>query len=146
MKTKNIIFPLVTLIFLINGCEKADEIDKTIKKIEIVTDKNFYNSQEMINASITNQLSDTAYHFKCDNHDLRVNYIVKKESDTWVEEDYPLVCTTMGPSGFWGVIIPSQTKNDSLKIDSQGKYKLKYTFIINSDTTDYLSNEFEIID
>jgi len=144
MKTKNIIFSFAILLFIITGCEKDDEIDNAIKKIEIVTDKNLYDIQEKINVSITNQLSDTAYHFKCHNHDLRVNYIVKKEYYTWVEEDFPLICFAMGPSGYWGMIIPSQIKKDSLNIDSQGTYKLKYTFIIDSDTTDYLSNEFVI--
>lgn len=103
MKTQNIIFSFVILL-LISGCEIADETEDSVKKIAIVTNKNLYDVGEFINISIENQLSDTARHYKCDNHDLRLSHLIKKESDTWIAAEFPLWCTAMGPSGYIGSI------------------------------------------
>jgi len=147
MKTIKIIYFILTCTFLLSliiGCETDEPIDN-LRTIEIVTEKNEYNINETINISITNYLSDTAKYFKCDNHDLRASHIMKNESGVWTEQKLAYRCTAMGPMGFFGDLPPSQSKEDSIKIDSAGTYKLKYTFIIKGDTTNFLSNEFKIL-
>lgn len=131
----------MVLFFLIIGCAK----ENAKGSIKINTEKTEYVTDEMIYITITNKLNHRASHFKCDNVDLKLSHILKYEFGTWTEEEQFYWCTQMGLTGFHGGISPSQTKYDSVEIETMGTYKLKYTFIISSDTTYYLSNEFKII-
>lgn len=144
MKTYKTLIGLILIFGIIYSCEKSDT-PRVNKSIVIKTDKMVYDTGERMHIDVTNILEDTVRHFKCDNHDLGPSYILKKEPPgDWIEKRIHYICTQMGPVGYWGTILPSQTKKDSLKIDTTGTYRLKYTFIINSDTTYHLSNEFEI--
>jgi len=149
MKTNRTLIGItfILIVGIIYSCEKEDSEENIQegKQIEIKTKKDVYDNSEMIHLRISNKLEDTAYHFKCDNYNLEPTYILKKQSDIWVKKELHYICTQMGPMGYFGKLIPSQTKNDSLEIDSTGTYKLRYTFIINSDTSYYTSNMFEVL-
>ena len=150
MKKQSIILTFMFFL-LVGGCELANDTEVTlgdseVGSMDIETYKSEYIQTEMIRVSVANNSIDTAFHYKCDNHDLRLSHIMKKESDTWIVAEYPLWCTYMGPNGYIGSIFPSQIKNDSLIIDSIGTYKLRYTFIIHADTVYYESNALEIVE
>jgi hypothetical protein len=139
-----IILLCIPFIILFNSCEKGDTKEIAFSTIIIETDKYDYNTNEKVLVSITNNLNVDAIYNKCDNHDLRASYLLIDESNSWLQEELGDRCTTMGPAGFWGTILPSETKKDSTYFENAGLYKLKYTFIINSDTAYYYSNDFQV--
>lgn len=142
-KIRTILFYASILIFCYS-CEKENIDGKN--SIVIETEKNDYNINNVITISITNNLNENATHFICDNHGLRASHLLKYESEKWIEEEITYGCYQMGPMGFFGTISMSETKIDSISIDNAGLYKLKYTFIIDSDTAYYYSNNFQVND
>lgn len=63
----------------------------------------------------------------------------------WIKSYYPLVCTAMGPAGFYGTLNISETKYDTITLFNEtGKFKLRFRFIIDNDSLDFDSNEFTI--
>ena len=155
MKKYHRIFIFLTLILMIFGCTKellnkqdiSIESTKTKhsnKIIKIHTDKNIYSPGEMIHVKIKSNLSQTAYHYSCDDVNLKPSHILSYVNGKWQEEAKYYICTTLGPMGFWGKLENIYAKEDSLYINKKGLFTLKYTFIVEPDTLYIESNEFEI--
>ena len=142
MLSKNIFLPILLFILLVQ-CKREEVVTKTI---EIKTDKTEYQIFEQISLIITNHLEKEASHFSCDQIDIAPSHLVEKDnSENWIENELTYNCTHVGPMGYFGTLLSSAIKNDSTSIEETGTYKLKYTFIIENDTTFYYSNEFSVI-
>ena len=127
-----------TIIFI--GCE---EVSKDPINIKIETGKNEYVVNTVIDVTLTNNSNKQAQHFKCDNSDLGPFKMLKYENGIWIENYYAILCTAMGPMGYFGVLDISETKHDTLSLYNEtGKFKLRYRFIVDNDTLDFDSNEF----
>ncbi len=142
MRKIGILLLLILCLFQFISCEKESRREGDIR-IEMESEK--YTVNEPIPISITNELDITAFHYKCDNYDLTASHFSKRILDNWKEQGIYHICTAQFPSGFWGEIAPSETKVDLIRIKASGIYTLKYTFIIDSDTSYYSSNNFEVI-
>ena len=137
---------LCTILALgFSNCEET-AIRTFEENIFIITDQNLYQNAEQINVSIKNNFSEEANHFICDGVDLVYDYILTETTEGWTEQDRITWCTFMGPVGYYGTLGSLETKYDSLIINEPGTYKLTYSFILNSDTLYYLSNEFDVIE
>ena len=131
------VFPFAILL---TGCEKEG---KDLITIMIETSKKEYFVNSKILVTIKNDLNKQATHFKCDNVDLVPTKILKKENGRWIENEYPVVCTQMGPMGYFGLLNIAETKHDSITLlNSIGRFKLRYRFLIDNDYMDFDSNEF----
>lgn len=133
------VLSIVLIVFVSCGKEKT----KDSQKIIIKTGKNEYVVNTKIDVAITNNLNNQAKHFKCDNSDLSPSKILKNKNGKWIENDYAINCTQMGPMGYFGVLDISETKHDTLSLFNEiGKFKLRYRFVVDNDTLDFDSNEF----
>lgn len=134
------IITLALMIFVFS-CKK-ESIDST-ENIKIVTGKNEYVVNSKIDVTLKNDLSKQAYHFKCDNVDLCPTKILKNENGEWIESEYAVACTQMGPMGYFGVLNMAETKHDTISLFNEiGEFKLRYRFVVDNDTLDFDSNEF----
>jgi hypothetical protein len=128
-------------IFLI-GCEKESNDSKIIV---VETGKSEYIVNSKIDVTIKNNLDKQANHFICDNTDLSPWKILKYENGTWVGKEYSFACTQMGPMGYFGVLDISESKHDTISLFNEiGKFRLRYRFVVNKDTLDFDSNEFQL--
>lgn len=133
----------LSLMILFFSCEKESHDSK--EKIRIVTGKNEYVVNSKIDVTLKNDLSKQAAHFKCDNVDLCPTKIVKNENGVWIENEYAVLCTHMGPMGYYGVLNIAETKYDTISLFNEtGKFKLRYRFVVDNDTLDFDSNEFSL--
>jgi len=131
---------LCLLTVFVISCEKESKDSISIK---IETGKNEYVVNSEIDVTIKNDLNKLASHFKCDNVDLCPAKILKNENGIWIENEYPVVCTQMGPMGYFGVLDLAETKHDTISLFNEtGKFILRYRFVVDSDTLDFDSNEF----
>jgi hypothetical protein len=131
---------LFSLTIFMVACEK-ENTNKT--DIMITTGNTEYVVNSMIDVTVKNDLKKQAAYFKCDNVDLCPAIILKNENGLWIENEYPVVCTQMGPMGYFGIIEIAETKYDTLSLFNEtGLFKLKYRFVVESDTLDFESNEF----
>jgi hypothetical protein len=131
----------LSLTIFVFSCEK--ESKNSTEKIKIVTGKNGYVVNSKIDVSITNYIDKQATHFKCDNVDLCPSKILKNENGVWIESEYAVACTQMGPMGYFGVLNIAETKHDTISLLNEiGKFKLRYRFVVDNDTLDFDSNEF----
>jgi hypothetical protein len=146
MKTLNAVLVSSIIIFA-SGCEKTTmNTNESEKEIVVSTDKKVYSSGEKIAIEVLNKTKNEWNHFKCDNVNIAPDKISKFHSGIWLEFDYFVICTTMGPAGYFALIEPMEMIKDTLMIEEIGKYKLRFKFIAGSDTLFYYSNEFEIIE
>ena len=124
-----------TLVIFAFGCEKENE-NQTI--IKITTEKTEYVVNSKIDVTIKNDLEKQAAYFKCDNVDLRPVKILKNENGVWIENEYLVNCTQMGPVGYFGVLDNAETKHDTITFFNEiGKFKLRYRFVVDNDTIDF---------
>ncbi|MBK8808390.1 MAG: hypothetical protein IPO21_17885 [Bacteroidales bacterium] len=131
----------ITVVFLF-GCDKERE-DPTF--IKITTGKSKYVVNSSIDVVLNNDLNKQATYLKCDNLDLFPVKILKKENGVWIENDYLVACTQMGPNSYIGVLDKAETKHDTVTLFNElGNFKLRYRFVADSDTLDFDSNEFLI--
>ena len=139
---------LIGVYFLLAICFSNCEIEfgttTNSNDFSIETDESAYLVGDDINVNITNDIEETANHYMCDNVDLTYDQILKQTDDNWTEESNFVICTTMGPMGFFGTLVQHEMKNETIHIDVEGTYKLKYTFIVNTDTISSFSNEFTV--
>jgi len=145
MKNIKLISISTMLALVFSNCEET-VINNFDENIFILTDQTQYQNAEQINVSIKNNRTEGARHFICDNVDLTYNHLLTQTDDGWSQEQHVIFCTFLGPSGYYGEIESLETKYDSLIIGTAGTYKLKYTFIVDSDTLHYLSNKFNVIE
>ncbi len=144
MKILNPVLVSIIIIFSLS-CEKTTT--NTIEsEIVISTDEKIYSSNEKIAFEVLNKTENAWTHFICDNVNIAPDKIVKFHTGTWLEFDYFVICTAMGPAGYFGILEPMDMINDSLMIEEIGRYKLRFKFIAESDTLFYYSNEFVIIE
>ena len=133
-----ITFSLTIFVF---SCEKENK-DST-ETIKITTGKNEYVVNSKIDVTLKNDLTKQASHFKCDNVDLCPSKILKNENGAWIENEYAVVCTQMGPMGYFGSLDIAEIKHDTISLFNEvGKFKLRYRFVVDNDTLDFDSNEF----
>ncbi len=142
MKQFNRYTQLLLFSILLLSCNKDESI---LAGIQIESSQDQYNVNDNISISIINRLEETAFHFKCDNFDLSYSHILKYEAANWEINERALICTTFGPMGFWGTINTDELKKDSIHLSDPGLYKLKYTFILDADTSFFYSNKFEVL-
>ena len=132
------------LVICFSNCEVEFETSTNSNDFTVETNETAYLVGDDININITNDIDETAYHYICDNSDLSYDQILRQTEDDWTEESNVVVCTTMGPMGFFGSLEQHEMKNETIQLDVEGAYKLKYTFIMNADTISYFSNEFTV--
>ncbi|MFC0878928.1 hypothetical protein ACE01N_20205 [Saccharicrinis sp. FJH2] len=131
---------IIILTMFAIGCEKERHDSLNIK---ILTGKNEYVVNSKIDVTLKNDLYKQAAHFKCDNVDLCPAIILKNENGLWIENEYAVVCTQMGPMGYLGILDIAETKHDTILLFNEvGKFKLRYKFVVDNDTLDFDSNEF----
>ena len=121
--------------------------DSDINKLDIVikTGEIYYMEFSEVDVTITNNSSRDLYYFKCDNVDLSPSQILRYDNGKWIAVDYNVVCTDMGPSGYFGVLKGLGLKQDTVPLDRYlGKIKLRYKFMIDKDTLTIDSNEFNV--
>ena len=145
MKNIKLISICTMLALVFSNCEET-VINNFDENIFISTDQTQYQNAEQINVSIKNNFSEEARHFICDAVDITYHYLLTETDEGWSQEQHEIICTFLGPSGYSGILESLETKYDSLIIDTAGSYKLKYSFIVDSDTLHYLSNKFNVIE
>lgn len=124
------------------ACEKESQ---SREAIIIKTGKADYLVNSKIDITITNRLGKRVNHFKCDNVDIAPAKILKLDNENWIENEYPVLCTHMGPEGYIGTLEASETIHDTVWLfNEMGYYKLRYCFVSDNDTLDYESNPFSI--
>jgi hypothetical protein len=136
--------PILVFAFTVfmTGCEKESDSSKIII---VETGKSEYIVNSKIDVTIKNNLDKQANHFICDNTDLSPCEILKYENGAWVEKEYSVACTAMGPMGYFGVLDVSESKHDTISLFNEiGKFRLRYRFVVNKDTLDFDSNEFQL--
>jgi len=80
-----------------------------------------------------------------DNVDIGPAIVLKNENGAWIENEYDVACTQMGPMGYFGILDIAGTKHDTISLfNEMGKFKLRYRFLVDNDTLDFDSNEFLI--
>lgn len=139
---KNIIRLTFLLLFLamISCDSENNSLDITIK-----TGKSEYISFSEVDVVISNNSSNDVNYFKCDNSDLSPSQILRYDNGKWIAEDYYVVCTSMGPSGYFGILKGLGVKQDTVPMGMLlGKIKLRYKFLIDNDTLTIDSNEFNV--
>lgn len=143
MKRVKLISIVLSLFFFTN-CEKTETVESDTIKIR--TGKANYLVNSEIDLTLINNTSSAAKHFICDNSNLAPTWIVEYDNNSWNEIEFPLLCTAMGPAGFYGILDVSEIKHDTvtLSINETGKFKLRYRFVIGNDTLDFDSNEFTV--
>jgi hypothetical protein len=99
-------------------------VNDSTEKIKIETGKNEYVVNSKIDVTIKNDLSKQAAHFKCDNVDLCPSKIVKNENGVWIENEYAVFCTHMGPMGYFGVLNIAETKYDTISLFNEPDFFL----------------------
>lgn len=125
---------------MISCDSENNSLDITIK-----TGKSEYISFSEVDVVISNNSSKDVNYFKCDNSDLSPSQILRYDNGKWNAEDYNVVCTSMGPSGYFGIIKGLGVKQDTVPMDMLlGKIKLRYKFLIDNDTLTIDSNEFNV--
>lgn len=138
MKIQIITLSLTIFVF---SCEK--ESNDSTETIKISTGKNEYVVNSKIDVTLKNDLNKQAAHFKCDNVDLCPSKILKNENGVWFENEYTVVCTQMGPMGYFGILSIAEIKHDTISLFNEvGKFKLRYRFVADNDTLEFDSNEF----
>lgn len=138
-KFNKIIF--LPIFLLIVSCES--ENDSQI--ITIQTGKSEYIYQSEVDVTITNNSTKDVNYFKCDNSDLSPSQILRYDNGKWTAEDFYVICTAMGPSGYFGIIDGLGSKQDTIPLDMRlGKMKYRYKFVIENDTLTIDSNEFNV--
>ncbi len=142
MRMKSLV-QIITLSLMIFAFSCEKESNDSTEKIKILTGKNEYVVNSKVDVTLKNGLSKQASHFKCDNVDICPSIILKKEDDKWIENEYAVLCTQMGPMGYFGILNIAETKHDTISLFNEiGRFKLRYRFVIDNDTLDFDSNEF----
>lgn len=127
-------FLIIALIILIIGCEKES---KDIATISIKTGKNEYLVNSKIDITIKNNSNKQAQYIKCSDNNIQ-SEIHKYYNDTW-NSYYYFLCTNQG------ILDISEIKHDTIVfLDETGKFKLRYSFIVNNEALTVYSNEFLI--
>lgn len=139
------LFAMVAYLLLFIQCKKQTYSNEDRNPtIEIKTDKNIYSISENIATEIVNKTANIIYHFKCDNVNIAPDRIEKFQNNSWFDLNYYVVCTAMGPAGYFGNLLPTESISDTILISKSGIYRLKYKFIIELDTVICKSNKFQI--
>lgn len=131
------------LFLLLLSCETENETST----LTVNTGKGEYTYLSYVDVTLTNQSDKDAAYFTCDNVDLTPSQILHYDNGEWVVEEIPVLCTGMGPAGYFGTIEADGNKKDTVVMDMPiGRVKLRYQFVIDNDTLNFDSNEFVVSD
>ncbi|MBN1950241.1 MAG: hypothetical protein JW801_03505 [Bacteroidales bacterium] len=134
---------LLLLAILALGCERTKE---RVIGINIETGAAEYLVNTPVDVRLTNHLAFSANYFICDQVDLGPARIMKYQNNEWTGEEYAVVCTQMGPSGYYGVFRIGETRYDTVMLFNEtGLFRFRYRFMVKEDTLEYDSNEFRIV-
>ena len=141
MRTIFLTFIVLSLVMILNSCERTD---RDVTPIKIITDKEIYSVNENIKLEIINCSDSIARYFICSSYNGIPPNIFKLENQAWTVYWSP-ICN--GYSSYCcNELQIDESYKDTLEVEfERGTYRIEYQFIVrpSHEYKSYFSNPIE---